>query len=346
MTTLRVIIVGLGARSRTWMQVLTNAAATQLVGLVDPNPDALEHASTLAPYALCGLDLASMDGVEADVVLLCTPPAGREQQMEWCCTRGFGILAEKPLATDLVTAARYVAMAEAAEVPLIVGLNFRYLEVTQKMRALLHSGAYGKMGFTRFTYERWRDGTQQHLNKYPLTMDQPMLWEQSIHHFDLMRYVYGTDARRISARTFNPEWSMYAGDANVSALIDFKNDMHASYLGTWQGGLDRLDFDWRTDCSEGVVAQRGMFDDLYAGKRADGELAPIALPPHEQWISDATALWAMCHAAFCGTGPIDCSGRDHLQSLMMVQACILSSEREAPVDLSEIEASLPSLKVS
>lgn len=341
MTMLRVIVVGLGARSRTWMRVLTEAPATLVVGLVDPDPEALVRASILAPDAVKGFDLKAMDHVAADVVLLCTPPSGREQQMNWCCTKRIGILAEKPLATDLETAAKYVGMAEAANVPLIVGLNFRYLEVTQKKRALLHGGEYGKMGFSRFTYERWRDGTQPHLNKYPLTMDQPMLWEQSIHHFDLMRYVYGTNARRICARTFNPEWSMYKGDANVSALIDFENGMHLSYLGTWQGGIDRLDFDWRTDCSDGVVAQRAMFDSLFAGRRGDGDTASVTLPEHEQWISDAAALWTMCHAGFSGTGPVDCSGRDHLQSLMMVQACILSSARGAPVDLTEIEASLP-----
>jgi predicted dehydrogenase len=52
-------------------------------------------------------------------------------------------------------------------------------------------------------------------------MVHPMLWEQSIHHFDLLRFVYGAEPVAVYARTFNPSWSMYEGDANVSALFTF-----------------------------------------------------------------------------------------------------------------------------
>lgn len=334
---LRLIVVGLGARSRTWLAVAAARRDLRVVGLVDPSQPARTAAQDTFPEAVTAADIAGVtDRVEADAALLVTPPGGREAQIEACLAAGLDILAEKPLAGDVATAARYVRAAERAGRKLIVGLNFRYLPVTVALKNTLDEGAVGQPEFARFTYERWRDGMLPHLNKYPLDMDHPMLWEQSIHHFDLMRHVYGQEPLRIDARTFNPSWSMYRGHANVAALIEFDGGMLVNYLGTWAGGVDLLDFDWRTDCSEGVLIQREMFGDLVAARRHDMGFRPVPMAPHDPWITDAAALLDMAVAAFRGTGPLECSGRDHLQSLLMLSASIRSSDRGGPVEIAEV----------
>ena len=35
----------------------------------------------------------------------------------------------------------------------------------------------------------------ERLNKYPLFMKHPMLWEQSIHHFDLIRFIFKSNIK-------------------------------------------------------------------------------------------------------------------------------------------------------
>lgn len=335
MTPLRLIVVGLGARSLTWRQVIAANPDVEIVALCDPDPSARARAAEAHPGLPIGATLADVAGTAADAVLLATPPGGREAQIEACCAHGLAILAEKPLADDIRTAHRYVEMAEAAGVLLIVGLNFRYLAVTQAMRDILDGGTLGTPGFGRFTYERWRDGTLARLNKYPLTMDHPMLWEQSIHHFDLMRFVYRTEPVAVQAHTFNPSWTMYRGDTNVSALIEFENGMTVNYQGTWQAGHEPMHFNWRTDCSAGIVEQRAMFGDLGYAPRMQAELTPVPLPPHEPWITDAVALLKMFVAVCRGAEP-ECTGRDHLQSLYMLQACIAASERRSAVEIAEM----------
>ncbi len=333
-----IAVIGLGARARIWLQVIHENPDLRLAALCDPNPEA--RATTAARFngVPCVATLPEALAHRPEAVLLCTPPVDRAAQVAACARAGAAILAEKPLADTLEEAARCVRLAEDAGVMLIVGLNFRYLAVTQAKRALLRDGTVGRPEFGRFLYERWRDGTQPHLNKYPLTMAHPMLWEQSIHHFDLMRHVYGTDARRVMADTFNPSWSHYVGDTNVAALFEFANGMRLTYQGTWQGGLDRLDFDWRTDCTEGVVAQCDMFGDLRAARRAEGALAPVPLPDRRAWLDDAASLLASFVATLRGTAPPECTGRDHLHSLAMVEACIAASARREPVWLEEFAA--------
>src|SRR2546430_10930802 len=82
--------------------------------------------------------------------------------------------------------------------------------------SILRSGAIGAPGFARYVYWRNRDGYRPGLNRYPLTMRQPMLYEQTIHHLDEMRFVYDAEVERVSCRCHNPPWSMYQiGRAHV-----------------------------------------------------------------------------------------------------------------------------------
>jgi predicted dehydrogenase len=338
MTTFGIILAGLGVRGRHWAEVITRSPRAHIAAYVDPNPAAREAAA--ARYgvrpAFDSLE-AALDAVpDAGAVLLANPPVGRLSQVEAAAARGLPLLIEKPLALDLNEAAALVAVAERAGVPLMVGLNFRYLGVTIETMRLLAEGTVGAPEFARFTYERYRDGNRPDLNKYPLTMDQPMLWEQSIHHFDLLRYIYGREPVDVSCRTWNPSWSMYGSDANVAALFTFDDGLAVNYQGTWQSAWQEPHFEWRTDCASGVISQRHQFGDLFYARRFDSDLTPVSLPPHEQWITETQGLLDAFLAAVLDGQPLQCSGRDHLRSLAMVEACIVSSRESRCVTIASL----------
>lgn len=338
MTVLPVILAGLGVRGRHWAEVLTRSPRAEIAAYVDPNPAALERAA--AEYgqrpAFATLDAALAAVPDVGALVLANPPVGREAQVRAAAARKLPLLIEKPLALSLVEATALVEIAEAADVPLMVGLNFRYLGVTQAVIRLIAEGVVGQPAFTRFTYERWRDGHRPDLNKYPLTMDQPMLWEQSIHHFDLLRYVYGQQPVMIQAQTWNPPWSMYASDANVAALITFDGGMIANYQGTWQSGWAEPGFEWRTDCTDGVISQRHQFGDLFYARKHQPQLTPVTLPPHEQWITETAGLLDAFLDTVLDGRSLQCSGRDHLWSLAMVEACAVSSREARSVLVTSI----------
>lgn len=163
-----------------------------------------------------------------------------------------------------------------------------------------------------------------------------MLWEQSIHHFDLMRYVYASNPVTVQARTWNPSWSMYASDANVAALFTFENGMIINYQGTWQGGWSQPGFEWRTDCTNGVISQRHQFGDLFYARHADSALTPIPLPPHEQWIAETQDLLHAFTDTVIDGKPLQCSGRDHINSLAMVYACVVSTREDRCVHINSV----------
>lgn len=336
--TLKVVLAGVGVRGRHWAEVLTRNPDTQIVAYADPSPAALERvqAEYGAAQTFANAEAALAALADVDALILANPPMGRASQLRAAAERGIPVLVEKPLALDLKEAAQLVAIAESGNIPLMVGLNFRYLGVTQAVMGLLSAGTVGQAAFGRFTYERWRDGHRPDLNKYPLTMAHPMLWEQSIHHFDLMRFVYGREPQRVLCHTWNPPWSMYDDDTNVAAIFIFEGGLSVNYQGLWQSGQNIPFFEWRTDCTQGAISQREQFGELFYARQADTAFTPVDLPPHERWITETAGLLRAFVASINEGAPLACSGRDHLMSLAMVEACIQSSRSGQGVDIEEL----------
>lgn len=337
---LKVLLAGLGVRGRHWAQVIRRSDRATLAGYADPSAAALTRAAAdFGARPSFASPEAALEALEAvDALVLANPPLAREPIVRAAAARGLPMLIEKPLALSLKEAATLARIAEDSGVALMVGLNFRYLNVTKALMRLLADETVGKAEFARFTYERWRDGHRPDLNKYPLTMEQPMLWEQSIHHFDLMRYVYRQEPIKVHCQTWNPSWSMYAGDSNVAALIEFDGGLRVNYQGTWQGNSAAPGFEWRTDCSKGIITQREQFGGLYYARRDELGLTAVALPPHERWISETRALFAAFADHVLAGAALQCSGRDHLLSLAMLQACIQSSATGRGVTIPEVLA--------
>jgi predicted dehydrogenase len=339
---LPIILAGLGVRGTYWAEVISRSERCHVAAYADPNPDALARAverfGERPTYASAEEAIAGTP--DAGALLLANPPIGRESQIRAATARGLPLLVEKPLALSLSEAKSLVDIAAEGDVPLMVGLNFRYLGVTIETMRLLAEKTVGDAAFARFTYERWRDGHRPDLNKYPLEMDHPMLWEQSIHHFDLMRYVYDAEPTLVHCHTWNPTWSMYRDDTNVSAIFVFENGLTVNYQGTWQSGWAQPGFEWRTDCTDGVIIQGEQFGDLGYAQQADEALTAVDLPHHERWITETTGLLnAFLDSVLDGT-PLQCSGEDHLRSLAMLEACIISSRDGRGVQMADVLQSI------
>ena len=336
---MRLLLVGLGNRGGMWADIIAAHPSAELCGAVDIDTARRDAFRARQPDIALYPDLAAgLRGSGAQAVLLVTPPDGHLAQAGEIAAAGLPLLAEKPLAADLKDAAAIVRLMERARVPLTVGLNFRYLPVSRAIRDLVAQNTFGKPGFGQFIYQRNRDGMRPGLNRYPLTMQHPMMLEQSIHHLDLLRFAYGREPEAVSCRTFNPPWSMYAHDANVACLIGFEGGLEAAYLGTWTGGWNEMQFEWRTDCANGVIIQRQLFSDLATARTGDPALTPVSLPAARAFVDDSRALLdAFIAAVRSGTSP-PCDGRDHLRSLAMCFAAIEASLTGRTVRMAEFHA--------
>jgi predicted dehydrogenase len=317
----RVLQVGVGARGRTWLRILHELGADP-VACVDPSPDAaawLRREHPRIPWYAGMTEALAAHRREVTAAVVVTPPLGRASVVLPLIDAGLHVISEKPLATDLAETMRMVVSAESSGRQLSVCLNFRFLPVTLALKTQL-AGAWGPIAFGSFLYHINRDGRRPGLNRFPLEMDDPMLLEQSIHHLDLLRFVYDAEIRRVRATIFNPRGSMYRGDAAVSALLEMDRGIRVTYVGSWVTGSNVRAFSWRTDCRDGVVIQRGLFETLEAGP-AHGSLEAVPVETVEPFVTDTRHYAHAALDAVTTGAPVPCSGRDHIQSLAAALAC-------------------------
>jgi predicted dehydrogenase len=334
--TFRLLQIGLGNRGGMWADIVAGKPDVEITGVMDLDPARIEAfaARHPGPRRFTSLDAALQAG-GYDAALLVTPPDGHLEQSRAIFAAGLPLLAEKPLATTLEDSAAIVRLAEAHGLPLTVGLNFRYLPVTQAYRDLVARDACGAPGFGQFSYRRNRDGRRPGLNRYPLTMRHPMMLEQSVHHLDLIRFVYGREVEAIACRTWNPAWSMYAHAANVSCLLTLEGGLEVNYFGTWSGGWNTPGFEWRTDCAQGVVVQRELFSDLTMAATGEENLTPVPIADERAFYDDTAHLLDAFIAAMKDGTPPPCDGRDHLRTLALCFAGIESDETGQRIDVSD-----------
>jgi myo-inositol 2-dehydrogenase / D-chiro-inositol 1-dehydrogenase len=335
---IRTLVVGVGTRGRHWVRLVHEEALTDPVGYVDVSESGLKWVQDTygVDPSVCfdSLDDA-LAATRPDLVVLATPPDGHLVQAQACFDAGCHLLAEKPLTLEFAESVEIVKAADRAGRTLTVGLNFRYLPATLRAKELIETDI-GDPSFSRFIYWTNRDGRRPGINKYPLTMRQPMLWEQSIHHFDLMRFVYNREIQRLWCRCHNPPWSMYADDATVVTMFEMDDDLLVNYFGTWSGQTRVGEFTWRTDCQRGSLLQRKVFSDLRLAREGSNVEEPIDLPEIEDYVDDTRAMLSdVARQLLDGVAVPHPSGIDHLRTLAVVAACEESTNTGKPVELAE-----------
>jgi predicted dehydrogenase len=347
MTSPVLIVVGLGVRGRHWKTAIDDHPRARLGGVVELIEDRIPG-DTRAFQSVHEAVSADPDGI-----IVATPPESHYEIVEVALERGIPVLCEKPLSTSFEAAQRMTQLAGRAGVPLLVGMNFRFVKASLGWRNLVSSRQYGNPIFGQFTYIRNRDGRRPDLNDYPLTMAQPMLTDQSIHHLDLMRYVYGREVVTVSAHTWNPNTSVYSDDSCVAAVLQFEDNLTASYLGTWASGTNRFDFRWRTDFEDGVVIQAEQFGHLL-GARRDPDLAfasalhdveieepqVLGFGPSEPFIEDTAALLDHFMRVVEKEDVPGPTAADHLLTLNLVDSIRLASNEGRVVNVAERAAAL------
>ncbi len=325
----------------------------RLIGVVDTDSARAEGArDELGIDVAVGPDAASVTTeTRPDAVIVATPPSSHHALVSDALDRGIHVLCEKPLSDEMTEVMDLVAKADARSLQLWVGMNFRYLPSSQRIREITGNGALGALSHAQFSYLRHRDGRRSDLNDYPMTMPYPLLLEQSIHHFDLIRYCYRSEVEALVADSWRPSWSTYEGDCCVSVLFRLKGGARVNYLGTWTAAANEMSFSWRSDFEGGTLVQRQQFDDLVrvdfqpelglAGSRfkMTGEAEPQVaeeLAPCTPFVDDSRLLLRDFVGSVRGESEPSTTGSDHIRSLCLVRACIASAEGGRWVRLAEV----------
>ena len=250
---MNVIQVGIGGMGSTWLRAVQRSPHVHFAGFVEINDEiarAQAEAYNLDRSLIFKSLPAALDAVEADAVINVTPPEIHREICVSALEAGTPVLTEKPLAGNMDDAWAIVDAAKATGVLCSVAQNYRYRPLTQTIKRLLDSGELGALAAARAEFFRG-----PHFGGFREQMPHPLIIDMSIHHFDLMRFFFGSDAVSIDARSWNPPWSWFDGDASAAAMIKFANGVEASYTGSWcsQAMETSWNANWRFECERGVI---------------------------------------------------------------------------------------------
>jgi predicted dehydrogenase len=342
---LRIVQVGLGDWGRDWAwRIIPAVPEVRVVGYVDSDPGAFDllREKVPAPEELCfGTLQQAVDAGSPDAVLVTTTLVGHGPLIRASLEAGLHVLVEKPFTETLHEATDLVALAAAKRRMLMVSQNYRFFPAPQAAAALLRQRALGELYEVTIDFRRnsasppktrWR----QHVDP------QPLLVDMSVHHFDLLRFLFDREPEGMSCVTAGAGHGGFDGPPAAAASILF-GKVPVSYRGNWisSGPITAWAGDWTMEFEHGQVTwtsrgDEGILNDRVSMRRRGRRASHVRLP-HMARIDRAGTLTEFVNAIREGREPTT-SGRDNLGTLAMVAAAVESARRNEWVLLPSVRA--------
>ena len=326
----RVVVVGAGGISGAWFPPLI-AEKVEVAGVVDLNIDAARaRVKEYGLDAMTSTDLkATLRKTRPDFALDLTVP---EAHCTVTCTAlraGYHVVSEKPMASSMAEARRMVHTAEKTKKLYMVSQSRRW----EPKHLAIHN-AVAKKTFGTVTTANCDFYIGAHFGGFRDVMPSPLILDMSIHHFDLVRYMTGTDPVAVYAKEFNPKGSWYKHAVAASCVFEMTKGVIFTYRGSWcaEGCSTSWHGDWRI-IGDGGTLMYERDGDPY-GQVVDGKTTDFGAKLKPTKIAKTPMKFTEMHGAlremltFLRTRKKpQCECHDNIKSLAMVFAAIESSRK-------------------
>jgi predicted dehydrogenase len=342
----RLVQVGLGGWGSDWAaNVVPLVRSAEFAGFVDSSVEARKRAETslrLDAKRLFPTLAEAFEAIEAEGVVVVLPAVGHAPAAQAALEAGKHVLVEKPFTATLEEGMALIALAERLGRILMVSQNYRYHAAVMTAADLVARRTFGRpLSATIEFRQDWKAAGHRYHD-----IPGPLLLDMGIHHFDMVRMIFGEEVARVACRSWNTPYSPFGDHAAAQALLELQSGIVVSYHGSWlrRGVPTTWSGEWAIECEEGELlfaARPGPVAPAHAGKlflrRATGKTEELATNPvHAE--DRAGTLDAFVRAIRSGREPpFFPSARDNIRSLATSFACMRSSAEDgrwvAPSDL-------------
>jgi predicted dehydrogenase len=332
---IRVAIVGLGSRGQDWVREVRSDPAYELVACVDTDGDARQRAATKLnlPQAQLFQTLASaLDDAACEAVIVAAAADYHTELCEAALARGLGVLVEKPFTLRLTDAIKLVRLAEQKGAALVVAQNYRYMRAYKAVRRLVQKGALGPIGLISCQYFRVPHEMAPSLAR----LTHSILWGMGVHHLDALRYILGQEVVGVLTESFTLPHGGLPPGASMQTLLAFENGTRAVYTATYESSGHEFfergqEFYARLTGQDATlhVFQRWLF--LCARGRWPRPVRRGARP-----VSEERVLLSQFERALLRGEEAESSGRDNLQTMAIVEACVRSAQERRWINPQEL----------
>jgi predicted dehydrogenase len=266
---LNIAIAGAGALGKRWSEVVARSGTDEarLRAVVDPlirtnqEPAWLQEQTSLSRVA----SIEQLGDLDIDAVLVTASSPAHAPAVREALIKGYHVLVEKPFTTGVTDAESLVDLAREKDRILMVNQNYRFFPGPQTVQKLVASGEFGSIQAVAGQF--WCDWPGK---PYQHAMLHPMSLEMAIHHFDLVRFMFGAETISGLVHEWNPRRSPYQMGGALEALFILDNKgtrFPFSYTGSlvttapavpW-GGFWRFEFDEASLFADGYEAEYALY---------------------------------------------------------------------------------------
>jgi predicted dehydrogenase len=329
---MRFVIAGLGWWGRSWTDVLKIHPKVQLVATVDPSTGAGHWSrENLAVAHFPDLNSAFRE-IDADAVLVTTPPKLHCPVLINAIEHGKHVLVEKPLAASPEDAAKISRAVEKTDAKVMIGQGYRFMDSATILRQAFQSGTIGELRAIRILFRQFVPEILE--QDHPLyQLQHSILIDMANHHFDLIRFLTRQEFSKVTAIEYETPDNEFRFPSSALCLLTLENGVSVVWDGDWCRRHHRTSWEgeWEFIGSEGRMFWRGEQDTGIKNRyrpaisieRSGGSLEKI---PFEESIGDrrVPVLDHFIESITHGRQP-EPSVWDNLKMLRAVFGCIESS---------------------
>jgi predicted dehydrogenase len=254
------------------------------------------------------------------------------------------VLAQKPLAMDFATARQLVFEAAAAGKVLSVNQNMRFDQSMRVLKQLLDREEFGEPVLATIEMR-----AIPHWQTFLKSYDRLTLLNMSIHHLDVLRYLFGDPVSITTVARPDPRTSFPHTDGVTVSTLRFPGSLIALSLeDVWagpvtEGGGADIYIKWRVEGTSGIATGTIGWPDYPKG--SPSTLKYASQKTGGRWIEPTWETMWFPHA-FIGVmeqlqyaldrdSIPELTGTDNLKTMALVEAGYRSINQNRPVALAE-----------
>ena len=339
---LKYVHIGVGGFGQHWCKEflprLSQLGLAVPIAAVDIDAEVLKKAKDqlgLKEDQLFTSAKQALDSCKPDFVTIVVPPSFHEEMVDLALSRGCHILSEKPIADTMEASCRIYRKVSRADRKMAVTMSHRFDQDKQSLEAAIKSGKYGALNYVvhRFTHNCRAYGSWG--AKFRHEIPDPLLIEGTVHHFDMLRALTGSNAKKVYAVTWNPPWGEYKGDSTGLITIEMENGVKCMYEGAKANAssLNGWGYDYmRAECSDGTLELDRRKLRLWRGgpwEPPTSEELPLIEQPvwRNAWLAEMFCKWLLGGPALANTL------EDNIQCAALLFAAISSAHTGTVVDV-------------
>lgn len=340
---IKFVMVGFGNMGREWLKILKQDKLVEIVGVVDVIDQSLVDATKILSLSTnaVGKNLQEIISLtKPDAILDTSPPFNHKTVTTTAIEMGCHVLGEKPMSSNIQEAGELIKLSKMKNKIYMLNQNYRWHPMIQVIKKYILRNKLGKINTISINYSQNFNFNFNDTFRYK--MDNPLLLDMAIHHFDLVRCITGFKSKNVYCLEYNPSGSRFKNGSSTMAIFEMDNGVFFNYQGSWSNIGHNTSFmgTWKITGEKGTIAWDGIDNPnvelLRSNKIVNKQLkSQIKLNSNQKDIflnGLKSSLSLFTNSIKNGVLPETWCG-DNIYTLSMVLSAIESAEKQIPINI-------------